>query len=96
MSTQCHPMLTHSSILAWKIPWAEEPMVGYNPWGHQKARNNCTHTHPPIYVEIHKDRSSFGIAFLPLFVYKSFINSPSISHSKRQTTKKKYSTSISC
>ena len=25
-------MATHSSILAWKIPWTEEP-VGYNPWG---------------------------------------------------------------
>ena len=23
---------THSSILSWRIPWAEEP-VGYNPWG---------------------------------------------------------------
>ena len=25
-------MATHSSILAWKIPWTEEP-VGYSPWG---------------------------------------------------------------
>ena len=25
-------MTTHSSILAWKIPWTEEP-VGYSPWG---------------------------------------------------------------
>ena len=25
-------MATHSSILAWKIPWAEEP-AGYHPWG---------------------------------------------------------------
>ena len=25
-------MATYSSILAWKIPWIEEP-VGYNPWG---------------------------------------------------------------
>ena len=24
-------MATHSSILAWKIPWTEEP-VGYSPW----------------------------------------------------------------
>ena len=23
---------THSTILAWKIPWTEEP-VGYSPWG---------------------------------------------------------------
>ena len=25
-------MATHSSILAWRIPWTEEP-VDYNPWG---------------------------------------------------------------
>jgi len=25
-------MTTHSSILAWRIPWTEEP-GGYNPWG---------------------------------------------------------------
>ena len=25
-------MATHLSILAWEIPWTEEP-VGYSPWG---------------------------------------------------------------
>ena len=25
-------MATHSSILAWEIPWTEEP-GGYSPWG---------------------------------------------------------------
>ena len=25
-------MATHSSILAWEIPWTEKP-VGYSPWG---------------------------------------------------------------
>ena len=25
-------MATHFSILAWRIPWKEEP-VGYSPWG---------------------------------------------------------------
>ena len=25
-------MTTHSSILAWRIPWIEE-LVGYSPWG---------------------------------------------------------------
>ena len=28
-------MVTHSRILAWKIPWTEEP-VGYSPWGHKE------------------------------------------------------------
>ena len=26
-------MATHSSILAQRIPWTEEPGVGYSPWG---------------------------------------------------------------
>ena len=29
-------MATHSSTLAWKIPWMEEP-VGYSPWGHKES-----------------------------------------------------------
>ena len=28
-------MSTHSSILAWRIPWTEEP-GGYSPQGHRK------------------------------------------------------------
>ena len=27
-------MATHSSILAWKIPWTEEPG---GPWGHKES-----------------------------------------------------------
>ena len=26
-------MATHSSILAWRIPWTEEPGGLHNPWG---------------------------------------------------------------
>ena len=36
----------HSSILAWKIPWTEEP-VGCRPWGHKesgKTEHTCMHT----------------------------------------------------
>ena len=29
-------MATHSSILAWKIPWMAEP-GGYSPWGHKES-----------------------------------------------------------
>ena len=28
-------MATHSSILAWRIPWTEDP--GYSPWGHKES-----------------------------------------------------------
>ena len=27
---------THSSTLAWKIPWTEEPAGLYSPWGHKE------------------------------------------------------------
>ena len=34
-----HPLekgvATHSSILAWRIPWTEEP-GGLSPWGHKE------------------------------------------------------------
>ena len=39
-------MATHSSILAWKTPWAEEPggdLEGYSSWGH-KELNTTEHT----------------------------------------------------
>ena len=26
-------MATHSSILAWEIPWTERSPAGYSPWG---------------------------------------------------------------
>ena len=29
-------LATHSSILAWRIPWTEKPGVGYSPWGHRE------------------------------------------------------------
>ena len=30
-------MATQSSIFAWKIPWTEESLVGYSPWGHKES-----------------------------------------------------------
>ena len=29
-------MATHSSILAWRIPWTERSLVGYSPWRHKE------------------------------------------------------------
>ena len=40
-------MATHSSILAWRIPWTEEPGT-YSPWGCCKeldTNEKLTHTH---------------------------------------------------
>ena len=30
-------MATHSSILAWRIPWTEEPGRLRSPWGHKES-----------------------------------------------------------
>ena len=30
-------MATHSSILAWRIPWTEESGGLYSPWGHKES-----------------------------------------------------------
>ena len=31
-------MATHSSILAWRIPWTKErSLEGYSPWGHKES-----------------------------------------------------------
>ena len=32
-------MTTHSSVLAWEIPWTEKT-GGYSPWGHKRVRHN--------------------------------------------------------
>ena len=33
-------MATHSSILAWEIPWTEEPGGLHSPWGHKRVGHN--------------------------------------------------------
>ena len=33
-------MATHSSTLAQKIPWMEEPGAGYCPWGSQRVEHD--------------------------------------------------------
>ena len=37
-------MATHSSILAWEIPWVEEP-GGLQPMGSQRVRHNRVTEH---------------------------------------------------
>ena len=36
-------MATHSNVLAWGIPWTEEP-GGYSPWGHREL-DTAKHAH---------------------------------------------------
>ena len=37
-------MATHSSILAWRIPWTEEPCRGVTVHGVAKSLSDSTHT----------------------------------------------------
>ena len=47
-------MATHSSILAWKIPWTEEP-GGYSPWGHKSwTQLSITNFHLPLAYHLHE------------------------------------------
>ena len=52
-------MATHSSVLAWSIPWPEEPgglqsmggqrsLAGYSPWGHKGQTLLHTHTQQQV------------------------------------------------
>ena len=50
-------MATHSSTLAWRIPWTED-LAGYSPWGHKESGMTNTFT-----VLIHRRQ----FAFLPSF-----------------------------
>ena len=54
-------MATHSSILAWRIPWTEKPGAGYSPWGgKEQDKTERLHFHfqrqyPPL-----SDRVVYG------------------------------------
>ena len=43
-------MATHSSILAWRIPWKEEPGGLYSPWGHKES-DMTEHAHSRLNPE---------------------------------------------
>ena len=43
-------MATHSSILAWTIPWTEEPGELYSPWG-RKDLDTTKHTHILVCID---------------------------------------------
>ena len=44
-------MASHSSIIAWRIPWTEEP--SYGPWGSQRVgHDQATNTFTFSYVHI--------------------------------------------
>ena len=53
-------MATHSSILAWKIPWTEEP-GGLQSLGSQRVRHNWATKHEHTRVTVDIIKTKFGI-----------------------------------
>ena len=55
-------MATHSNILAWRIPWTEEP-VGYIPWGRKKSDTteqlHSLHSLIHVYIDIYNSSCLF-------------------------------------
>ena len=49
-------METHSSILAWRIPWTEEP-AGYSPWGRIESDLTERLTHTMDIIKVANSRS---------------------------------------
>ena len=51
-------MATHSSILAWKMPWTEEP-GRLQSMGSQRVRHDlvCVHTHTHTHTERAKNKN---------------------------------------
>ena len=49
-------MATHSSILAWRIPWTEEP-GGLQPWGYKELHMTEQETLSTAFVNLY-DRHS--------------------------------------
>ena len=52
-------MAIYPSILAWKISWTEESLVGCSPWGHEESGmiGRLTLTYSPYHVSL--DNKSF-------------------------------------
>ena len=49
-------MATHSNILSWKIPQAEEPSI-YSPWGHKESdMNECMKYTPTCIFPVREER----------------------------------------
>ena len=61
-------MATHSSILAWRIPWTEEPGRGSTVHGVTKSQTQLTLPACTMYIECKKNRRVFAgmSVFIPI------------------------------
>ena len=58
-------MSTHSSILAWRIPWTEDP-GGLHPWVCKESdmTEQLSHTHTHTHTVVYHSQSGPGYVFL--------------------------------
>ena len=55
-------MATHSSILAWRIPWTGS-MAGYSPWGHKDLdMTEATSCAQPLRPSLNSNRQTHPVA----------------------------------
>ena len=66
-------MVTHSSILAWRIPRTEKPGGLYSPWG-RRVRPDWAHTHFTEFLLILKQFKLIFLVFLIRLSYQLQIN----------------------
>ena len=76
-------MATHSSILAWRIPWIEGPgglpSMGSQRVGHEHALTHTrvhTHTHTIINTNYRLYETDFIMQFILLYNFNNSITSP--------------------
>ena len=87
-------MATHSSILAWRIPWTEEP-GRLQSMGSQRVRHNwvvfsitrffsflyhCSYPHPHHIQSLNKSCWLFLLNIFPVWPHPSLLLYPSYSH----------------
>ena len=74
-------MATHSSILAWRIPWTEEP-VKLSPWGRRVRHNwsDLAHTHACIHIYIYMCVCvCVCVCFMCMYIYTNIFIKGSLS-----------------
>ena len=67
-----YEMAIHSSMLAWKIPWTEEP-GGLQSLGSKRVRHNCRNTRTHLLGALKMLGAEICNFFFPLELLQSFV-----------------------
>ena len=92
-------MATHSSILAWRIPWTEEPGQEPGPWGHKESDGTeaTEHPHTPdTYMHMMEDHPAIKKNEMMPFATTWMKSQIIILSDVSKTEKDKYTISFIC